>query len=504
MKINKLIALLCLALVCATTIADENEWFVPLGMPPPASPRRISGGESVAPLPLPATPLRRSERKREPSPPKMAGKVIWGENATFKYDGGITCEISDWNLCPSDLQQILNKTSGQLSVQYGCEAVNLSVFHGNPSKMPVLFISGTRTLRLNDSQLASLHDFVMKGGMIIFDSVAGSPYFYDSVKNIMDKIFPESVFRVVPLDHPIYHMVYDVEEVKYSSQVVSQRPFLEGIYMGARIGILLSKYGLGCGWDDHEVPLLKQAMFYDVKSANKLGVNMMAYAIGYAEAAREEAKPELFGALDEKKPTDEFVFAQIKHNGAWNTHPGSAASLLRRLRQNTSLRTSLKRASVAPGKDDISSYPFLFLSGLDDFDFDAAAVSALRAFLAGGGTLVINNGLGMKTFDQAVRREMKKILPEAKFDPVTMPHPLYNSVFAVGEAQYTPAVMRQDKTARMPYLEGITLNGDLRVIYSPYDIEAGWLECDYPLCKGYMPASAMQLGINIIMYAMTH
>jgi hypothetical protein len=34
----------------------------------------------AAPLaPLPATPLRRSERKREPKPPTLVGKVAWGE-----------------------------------------------------------------------------------------------------------------------------------------------------------------------------------------------------------------------------------------------------------------------------------------------------------------------------------------------------------------------------------------------------------------------------------------
>jgi len=58
--------------------AGENEWFVPLGPPPEAAKRRISGGESFPPLPLPATPLRRTERKREPSPPKLAAKIVWG------------------------------------------------------------------------------------------------------------------------------------------------------------------------------------------------------------------------------------------------------------------------------------------------------------------------------------------------------------------------------------------------------------------------------------------
>ncbi len=46
--------------------------------------------------------------------------------------------------------------------------------------------------------------------------------------------------------------------------------------------------------------------------------------------------------------------------------------------------------------------------------------------------------------------------------------------------------------------------GDLRVIYSPYDVEAAWLGCDYPLARAYDPRSGTQLGMNIALYAMTH
>ena len=485
-------------------LADENDWFVPLGPPPPAAPKRISGGEGVPPLPLPATPLRRSERKRDPAPPKVAGKVVWGESASFKYDNGATTEISDWNLCPGDLQQVIGKTSGQLGSAYGSEPVNLANFHGDPARMPLLVLSGTRTLRLNKAQLDVVRDFVGRGGMVLLDSLAGSPYFYDSAKKLMVEMFPDNRFRTIPDDHPLYHIVYDVTEAGYSPGVNLKTPFLEGIYIGSRVAVLVSKYGLGCGWDDHEVPMLKQAQYYDVPTANKLGMNMMAYAIGYAEAGREEAKPELFGTLDEKPATDEFVFAQLRHSGAWNTHPGAASALLRRLRQNTSLRTSLKRVSVTPGRDDLSAYPVLFLSGLDDFEFDAAGVTALRSFLSGNGTLFISNGLGMKTFDHAIRRELKRILPESKFEPIPADHPVFGTVFPVTEARYTPAVVKQENAPKAPYLEGITLNGDLRVVYSPYDIEGGWLGCDYPLSKGYEPVSAMQVGVNVVMYASTH
>ena len=321
-------------------------------------------------MPLPATPLRRSERKRPPSAPKLVGKVVWGETATFAYKNGISRQINDWNLCPDDIKQILGKTGKNLGMQYSTEPMPLTTFHGDPEKTPVLFISGVRTVKLDKKQIGILRSYVLRGGMLVCDSVAGSPYFYNSIKKMVGEGFPEYKIRNVPPDHPLYHMIFDVNKVKYPQNLKSDKPFMEAIYVGSRIGVLISKYGLGCGWDNHDVPMLKKATFYDVESANKLGLNIISYAIGYSRIGLEEAKPELFSAIDQKSPTSEFVFAQIKHGGAWNVHPGGAAVLLRNLRQNTALEVNLKRLPVQLGKDNLSGLTFLYLTGLDLFVFN--------------------------------------------------------------------------------------------------------------------------------------
>jgi len=484
--------------------ADERDWFVPLGPPPPAAPRRISGGEAFPPLPLPATPLRRTERKREPSPPPLIGKVIWGESASFTYENGHSTRVADWNLCPGDVQQLMKQASDRLGVTYGSEDVSLASFDGDPARTPVLLFSGVRTIRFAPQELTLLRNYVLRGGMIIADNIAGSPYFYGSFRAAMERAFPELSFRTIPGDHPLYHILVDVDKVRYPQNLDSERPLLEGLYVYSRVGVVLSKYGLGCGWDGHEVPLLKQAVYYDVGSADRIGIDLIGYAVGYARLGREEAKPELYGALDEKHPTDEFVFAQIKHDGAWNVHSGGAARLLQALRQDTALRVSLKRVPVLPGKDDLSSFTFLYLTGLDDFHFDAHAVAALQHFLERGGTLFINNGLGLRTFDAAVHRELKSLLPDATLTPLPPAHPLYSALNKIAEAKYTPAVLAEKPELKTPYLEGISIAGDLRVIYSPYDLEAGWQGMDHPLARAYQPESALQIGVNLVLYAMTH
>jgi hypothetical protein len=486
------------------SLADENEWFVPLGPPPEAAKRRISGGEAFPPLPLPATPLRRTERKREPSAPKLAAKIVWGQDASFTYGSGEQTRIADWNLCPGDLQQLMRTASERLGVTYGADNFSLAGFDGDPAKMPILLFSGVRTIKFSPAELELLRHYVLRGGMIVADNIAGGPYFYKSFREAMEQTFPELSFRVLPEDHPLYHIMVDVDQVSYPKNLKSRQPLLEGMYVYSRVGVLLSKYGLGCGWDGHEVPLLPHAIYYDVASAGKIGLNIAGYAVGYARIGRAEGKPELYGALDEKHPTDEFVFAQIKHEGAWNVESGGASRLLQELRKDTSLRVSLKRVPVQPGHDDLSAFTFLYLSGLDDFHWDPAALSALKRFLDAGGTLLINNGLGLRTFDLAVRRELKKLLPGASLAALPAGHPVFNGVFKLAGAAYTPAATAARPGLAQPFLEGISLNGDVKVIYSPIDLETGWQGLNPPLARAYQPDDALKLGVNVIMYAMTH
>jgi hypothetical protein len=119
--------------------------------------------------------------------------------------------------------------------------------------------------------------------------------------------------------------------------------------------------------------------------------------------------------------------------------------------------------------------------------------------------LLINNGMGLSTFDRAVRRELARILPEARLEPISTDHHLYNSLLPIEKVRYSPVVTKnKPELKNRPYILGVTIDGDLRVLYSPYDIEAGWLDAYYPLIRGYESIYAQKLGLNIITYVMTH
>ena len=102
-------------------------------------------------------------------------------------------------------------------------------------------------------------------------------------------MFPESRFRVLPPDHPLYHITSDIETVTYRSggEGENGKPFFEGLYIGSRIGVLVSKYGLGCGmagemkvFDQLEKKGLKPKA-YSEQSAGQIGENLAPYIVGY-------------------------------------------------------------------------------------------------------------------------------------------------------------------------------------------------------------------------------
>ncbi len=115
--------------------ANEDDFLRPVGRPPVAAPQRRQGGEALPPLPLPATPLRRSEKKRPPSPATLIGKVVWGSYLDYTWDDGQVTRVYDWNMVPADCQQVLRAAREHLGLEYKAETTNLQTFNATPATL---------------------------------------------------------------------------------------------------------------------------------------------------------------------------------------------------------------------------------------------------------------------------------------------------------------------------------------------------------------------------------
>src|SRR5438552_2086502 len=115
--------------VCVTTSAswaDEEFKNPKANIPPLAKPQRRNAGEGTAPLPLPATPLRRSEKKREPSPPALVGNITYSEQA--QKAGGL-----NWETTIIDIEQWVNFTNSNLGQRYRFVGTDFGKFSYDPT-----------------------------------------------------------------------------------------------------------------------------------------------------------------------------------------------------------------------------------------------------------------------------------------------------------------------------------------------------------------------------------
>ena len=83
-------------------------------------------------------------------------------------------------------------------------------------------------------------------------------------------------------------------------------------------------------------------------------------------------------------------------------------------------------------------------------------------------------------------------------------HPLYHNHYDIKQVEYTPRVHEDFGQLSAPELEGITIDGKLAVIYSRFDLGNGWEQFPHAYSYGYKDESALQIGTNVIVYAMTH
>ena len=135
-------------------LAQEGSGPVDCGPPPKAKPQSRTGGESFPPLPLPATPLRRTEKKRPPAPPSLIGKMALGP-VRFVRKGDQRVQYRDWMTDPADLASLLAWTNQKLGINYGKAEADFEHFSFDPRELPALLFAGHNGFNLGDEVRAA-------------------------------------------------------------------------------------------------------------------------------------------------------------------------------------------------------------------------------------------------------------------------------------------------------------------------------------------------------------
>jgi hypothetical protein len=392
-----------------------------------------------------------------------------------------------------------------IGVNYNMQVRPLSEVSEDPGKNPILFRSGHYNFTYSDAQRKRLREYMLGGGMMIFNTGLGSAPFYRSTLKELAAIFPEQPVQRLTSDHPIFHAYYDLDHVRYLPGVakagyVGDEPWFDAVEINCRVVALVSRWCMAVGWEDYEKP---EFQAYTAASAKKLGVNIFSYASAMRAWAKNQAQSIKF-VDKEESDVDKVAMVQIVYDGVWKTRHAGLSVLLQTFNHKTDVPVKYKIKETRLKDPKIFDAPLLYLTGHEYFTLSKSEAAQLKKYLDNGGFLFAEACCGRKGFDLSFRQLMAAIYPGNPLKVIPGNCPVYRNPNDVQRVGVTP-MLQQDvgQAAIAPRLEGIDFNGHYGVIYSPFGMAGGWEMSQSPYAKGYDDVGSQKLGQNILMYAVT-
>lgn len=173
---------------------------------------------------------------------------------------------------------------------------------------------------------------------------------------------------------------------------------------------------------------------------------------------------------------NQFVFVQLKYNGAWDPYPSIHEPILQMVRSMTNIAFSPERRVVTLQDDSFFNAPFLIVAGNNSLPFSGADKIQLKQFIDRGGLVFFDDTLAdpKGPFAQSVRLLMAELYPDKTFQRLGMDHALFRSFFLLRNVA--------GRRISQKYLEGLDVStalggeGRTAVIYCPNDLLGSWMK----------------------------
>src|SRR6266480_3204939 len=140
-------------------------------------------------------------------------------------------------------------------------------------EFPLVIMTGEGEFTLPDGERRILRKYIERGEFLLASAGCSSPEWDRSFRAEMQKVFPDHPLMALSLDHPVFHTVYDIKELRGSHGRIRA---LEGVSFGGRLGVLYSVDGLNdtahtqgcccCGGNE-------------ISNCLQVNVNILAYAV---------------------------------------------------------------------------------------------------------------------------------------------------------------------------------------------------------------------------------
>jgi len=202
--------------------------------------------------------------------------------------------------------------------------------------------------------------------------------------------------------------------------------------------------------------------------------------------------------------------------GTWTTdYPEADNNFIVGLREwaGTNLKIAPRPEQIEILDDRIFDYPIIYFVEPGFLELSPEQAARLREYVARGGFMFFDDFWGVYEWEN-LETQLKKIWPEGGYEPKDLPlsHPIFHSYLDVEEVVQVPNVynaMRgetSEKGGIVPHYMGVEDKNGRIVTFISFNCDLGdaweWInDSRYPVKYG-LPA--YKLGINVVIYAMSH
>ena len=142
-------------------------------------------------------------------------------------------------------------------------------------EFPMVIMTGEGEFSLPDAEREHLRKYAENGGVVLASAGCSSQEWDDAFRREMEIIFPGHALEAIGMDHPMFHMVYDIPTLR--AHQGEPRP-LEGVSIGGRLAIIYSRDGLN---DTSHAQGCCCCGGNELTNAIEINVNVLAYALMY-------------------------------------------------------------------------------------------------------------------------------------------------------------------------------------------------------------------------------
>jgi len=226
--------------------------------------------------------------------------------------------------------------------------------------------------------------------------------------------------------------------------------------------------------------------------------------LGAAEAPPAAAAAAAAGGSGPVK-TGQFIFPRLRFAvtdntpDRWNVGPIGDVNLRRQLATLTNVNVSQDPQIVTLSDfDDMVRHPFVFMTSEGYFDLTETEQKNMREFLERGGFIHADDCVfeGQDRFFRTYNNWMAKMFPDNPMRKIPYDHEIFHIYF--------------DFPNGCPHMQGVNNGayglfepgtGRIMTVNTPGDLHCGWM------CRYWAPEknmSAIKMGINIIIYFLSH